>query len=112
MREKTVEDYLVERVEALGGEIRKVKWVGRRKAPDRRVMLPGRGCWVELKAPGKKPDRGQAREHKRMRDCGDVVLVIDSKELVDLHFPLGAQYGGGSYQIYGEPVQPKIILDV
>ena len=34
MRESTIEDYLVERVKALGGEVRKVKWIGRHGAPD------------------------------------------------------------------------------
>lgn len=40
MRESQIEKYLVERVTALGGEVRKVKWIGRRGAPDRLVMLP------------------------------------------------------------------------
>jgi hypothetical protein len=39
MRESTIEDYLVERVKSLGGEVRKVKWIGRHGAPDRLVML-------------------------------------------------------------------------
>ena len=29
MRESTIENYLVERVKAMGGEVRKVKWIGR-----------------------------------------------------------------------------------
>lgn len=41
MRESDIENYLVKRVKALGGEVRKVKWIGRRGAPDRLVMLPG-----------------------------------------------------------------------
>jgi len=40
MRESTIELYLVEQVKALGGEVRKVKWIGRNGAPDRIVMLP------------------------------------------------------------------------
>ena len=40
MRESVIEQYLVDRVKALGGEVRKVKWIGRRGAPDRLVMLP------------------------------------------------------------------------
>lgn len=43
MRESDIEKYLVARVKALGGEVRKVKWIGRRGAPDRIVMLPARG---------------------------------------------------------------------
>ena len=42
MRESQIEKYLVKRVKELGGEVRKVQWVGRRSAPDRLVMLPSR----------------------------------------------------------------------
>ena len=42
MRESDIEKYLVKRVKELGGEVRKVKWVGREGAPDRLVMLPPR----------------------------------------------------------------------
>lgn len=88
MRERDIEDYLVKRVNAMGGEVRKVKWIGRRGAPDRLVMLPNwepspgnlyaRSCWVELKAPGEKAKPHQAREHERMRAMGQRVEVIDS----------------------------------
>jgi hypothetical protein len=92
MRERDIEDYLVKRVTAMGGEVRKVKWIGRRGAPDRLVMLPARsvrtdcGCynspaataWVELKAPGEKAKPHQAREHERMRAMGQRVEVVDS----------------------------------
>jgi hypothetical protein len=96
MRESKIEAHLVDEVAARGGEVRKVKWIGRRGAPDRVVMFPGGGIrglsqerqeaatvWVELKAPGKKPDPHQAREHERMRRMGQTVLVIDSIEGVD-----------------------------
>lgn len=83
MREKVIEQYLVARVVALGGEVRKVKWIGRRGAPDRLVMLPGKTLWVELKAPGAKAESHQLREHQRMRRMGQTVVVIDSPEGVD-----------------------------
>ena len=101
MRESQIEAYLVKRVKALGGEVRKVSWVGRRGAPDRVVWLPEDeirpyivdGCfvrkqvfsqiWVELKAPGVEPEPHQLREHGRMRAMGQTVLVIDSIEGVD-----------------------------
>lgn len=99
MRERDVEDYLVERVKALGGEVRKVKWIGRHGAPDRLVMLPpkteecpqygsvsrgdSRTIWVELKAPGEKVKPHQQREHERMRKMGQRVEVVDSFERVD-----------------------------
>lgn len=96
MRESDIEDYLVNRVKAMGGEVRKVQWIGRRGAPDRLVMLPGGGVrglsqetqrpstiWVELKAPGKKPTSLQLREHDRMREMGQRVVVIDSLKGVE-----------------------------
>lgn len=82
-RESDIEDYAVKRVKAAGGQIRKVKWIGRNGAPDRRIMLLWRCCWVEFKAPGEKPDAGQKREHDRMRAMGEDVIVIDSFEGVD-----------------------------
>ena len=82
-QEAKIEKYLCDRVKMLGGEVRKVKWIGRRGAPDRLVMLPRLTIWVELKAPGKVPEPHQAREHKRMRDMGQRVEVIDSMEGVD-----------------------------
>jgi len=79
MRERDIEQYLVKRVKAMGGEIRKTKWIGHAGAPDRLVMLPGRrAVWVELKAPGKVPTPRQIREHNRMRRLGELVEVIDS----------------------------------
>lgn len=105
MREEKIEAYLVRRVKELGGEVRKVKWLGRKGAPDRLVLLPearktvahdgpkGRtyhdrvrpacAVWVELKAPGKVPDPIQVREHERLRAYGQRVEVIDTLEGVD-----------------------------
>ena len=97
--EGAVKAYLKARITALGGEIRFVKWLGRRHAPDCRVMFPGGrivcpgdlgetyNCWVETKAPGKRPRPGQAREHKRMREMGEIVLVLPTKEDIDREFP-------------------------
>jgi hypothetical protein len=89
MRERDIERHLVRLVKELGGEVRKVQWIGRRGAPDRLVMLPPEHwrlldsavvgtVWVELKAPGVKPDPYQSREHERMRKMGQRVVVIDS----------------------------------
>lgn len=92
MRESLIEKHLVKRVKALGGEVRKVQWIGRNGAPDRLVMLPDSGpgngvfnnsWWVELKATGKLVDEHQAREHERMRKMGQRVVVIDSIEAVE-----------------------------
>jgi hypothetical protein len=95
MRERDIERHLVKRVKELGGEVRKVQWIGRVGAPDRLVMLPplgdidshfyrrARSFWVELKAPGEKPRASQLREHERMRTMGQRVVVIDSIEGVE-----------------------------
>ena len=83
MRESTIENYLVERVKAMGGEVRKVKWIGRHGAPDRLAMLPGLTLWVELKAPGEKAKPHQVREHERMRKMGQHVVVLGAIEQVD-----------------------------
>lgn len=83
MRERDVERHLVKRVKEMGGEVRKVKWLGRVGAPDRCVMLPGRLIWVELKAPGKKARMNQVLEHERMRAVGQRVLVIDNIEAIE-----------------------------
>lgn len=111
-RESHIEDRLVKRVKEMGGEVRKVKWIGRSGAPDRLVMLPekttkpsggfggklladmsyrpGQTIWVELKAPGKAAkfpssphERAQHREHERMRKMGQRVEVIDSYEQIE-----------------------------
>lgn len=84
MRESLIEKHLVDRVKELGGEVRKVKWIGRRGAPDRVVWFAdGREIWVETKAPGEQPEPHQAREHKRMRMMGRRVEVVDSLERVE-----------------------------
>lgn len=83
MRESTIERHLVQRVKALGGEVRKVKWIGRNSAPDRIVMLPENSFWAELKAPGEKPTKAQSREHERMHKMGQRIEIIDSLERIE-----------------------------
>ena len=102
MHERDIEKHLVKRVKQLGGEVRKVQWVGRVGAPDRLVMLPWTAwlctesreqpptIWVELKTPGllatfpnNAHERAQHREHERMRAMGQRVVVIDSIEGVE-----------------------------
>ena len=83
MKEKTIESYLVAKVKAMGGEVRKVQFPSHRGAPDRLVMTPHGTAWVELKAPGKKPEAHQAREHEAMRAMRQLVFVVDSFVGVD-----------------------------
>ena len=84
MLERDIEAHLVEGVKRLGGVAYKFTSPGRRNVPDRLCVLPGgRVVFVELKAPGKKPTAGQAREHRRLWDLGFPVRVCDSIEAVD-----------------------------
>lgn len=99
MREAVIERYLCEQVKAIGGIAYKFTSPAHRSVPDRLVLTKGLKVgvdfvdgtasfdpgivFVELKAPGKKPTPGQLREHKRLRDLGFRVEVIDSKEGVD-----------------------------
>lgn len=100
LKERDIEKYLVKRVKELGGEIRKVQWVGRVGAPDRVVMVPKSfaqlkagdlpSVWVELKNPetiktfpANAHERAQAREHERMRKMGQRVEVVGTIEQVD-----------------------------
>ena len=100
MRESKVEKYLIKRVKELGGEVRKLQWIGRSHAPDRLLLLPwadrircatglsfldmrANHPLVELKAPGIKPNEGQLREHERLRNAGFIVLVLDTIEKID-----------------------------
>lgn len=96
-RESEIESYLTAMVVQRGGEVRKVKWLGRNGAPDRLIMfpaekltetltIPGSHVFVELKRPGEKPRPNQLREHERLRACGFIVLVVDSYEGVDALF--------------------------
>ena len=84
MRESRIEDYFVRQVELAGGDTRKVEWIGRRGAPDRLVLWPGRINWVELKKPlTPQAQDYQKREHDRLRAAGQVVLVLATIEQID-----------------------------
>lgn len=105
MRESTVETHLRKRATAAGALVRKMIWPGHRGAPDRIVIWkspslaihekdtfqglivnrPALVDFVELKAPGKKPDPHQEREHAKLRAAGCMVIVLDSIEAVDLY---------------------------
>lgn len=83
IRERDIEKAFTAKVKAAGGEIRKVKWIGRKGAPDRVVMLNGTVWWIEFKAPGERPSAQQASEHRRMKKMGMRVVVIDRFAEVD-----------------------------
>ena len=81
MRESDIEAALRGGVALLGGIAYKFVSPGRRGVPDRLVVMPnGVTVYVELKAPGEKPEPHQEREHQRLRERGHRVYVIDSLE--------------------------------
>ena len=82
--EKTVEKYLENEIERLGGLCVKFPPLFFRGFPDRIVLLPGAViAFVETKDTGKKPRPIQERVHAKLRKLGFRVEVIDSKEGVD-----------------------------
>lgn len=116
IRERDVVAYFKKRVKELGGEVRKVRWEGRRGAPDNRVMLPRssltRAFWVEFKAPGLLPEPHQLREHTRMRRLGERVEVVDSYLVADLVLGLEHRVYGKMQRLAGaaECGPEKLIL--
>lgn len=84
--EGRIEGYLRRRVKEEGGEIRKLRWIGRRGGPDDLIWFSGgRLAFVECKAPGEEVDwrSVQGREIRRMHDDGLEVYVVSSFEQVD-----------------------------
>lgn len=85
MRERDIEAYLVKEVKARGGEVRKLRWIGRRGAPDRLVLLPNCApLMLELKAPGRKVTAQQMVEIMRLNDLNMTAGWADSLEAIDV----------------------------
>jgi hypothetical protein len=88
MKEATVEQYLVERVEARGGTAEKVRTIGTRGFFDRLVVMPiGRVFFVELKRP--RGGRLSPHQQKRIglyRALGARVFLIKTTAEVDAFF--------------------------
>ena len=81
MREKTLERHLAQAVKKSGGIALKFVSPGMAGVPDRLVLLPdGKICFVEMKAPGKKPTALQRLRYGQLRDLGFRVYVVDSME--------------------------------
>ena len=85
MSEKRVEYYLREQVHKHGGIALKNDALLRKGIPDRLVLMPGGwACFVELKAPGKKPTELQMLVMGQLDALGHRVCWIDSKVGVDV----------------------------
>lgn len=82
--EARVEDYLTERVEALGGLCWKFGAALRGGVPDRLVSLPWVGLLlVETKAPDGRLSKLQIAQHERLRAAGSEVHVASTRLQVD-----------------------------
>jgi hypothetical protein len=83
MREKEIEQKLVDTVKKHGGICPKFVSPGFSGMPDRIVLLPkGKFAFVELKAPNKKPRPLQVARHKLLMGLGFRVYVIDGMEQI------------------------------
>ena len=79
MRERVVESALVRKAEGRGVWAVKLTVLGHAGFPDRLCLAPGgRVVFVELKRPGGAPRALQRWVHRRLRDLGFRVAVIDS----------------------------------
>lgn len=83
MREKTIEQKLVNTVKSSGGIAPKFVSPGFDGMPDRLVLLPnGKIGFVEVKAPGKEPRPLQVARHELLRRLGFKVFVLDNPEQI------------------------------
>ncbi len=83
MREKQIEQKLVQAVRKSGGMSLKFVSPNFDGMPDRLILLPGgKIAFAELKAPGKKPRPLQLARHKTLTNLGFRVYVIDSAEQI------------------------------
>lgn len=88
MRESIIENYLVKFIKSYGGLCLKFSSPARRSVPDRICLLSNNAglalsfFFVECKATGQVASPAQEREHKRLRDLGYTVFVVDSKAQV------------------------------
>ncbi len=83
MREKQIEQSLVRAVKLHGGICPKFVSPGMDGMPDRLVLMPGgRIAFVEVKAPGRKPEPLQVRRHEQLRSLGFAVFVLDNPAVI------------------------------
>lgn len=81
MRERDLERYTTMVIKSRGGLALKFISPGHAGVPDRLVLMPGgKLCFMELKAPGRKPRPLQVRRIKQLRALGFKVYVVDGKE--------------------------------
>ena len=83
MREKQIEQNLVQAVRRMGGLAPKFISPGWAGAPDRLILLPGgRLAFVEVKAPGKTLRPLQVKRKGQLKALGFRVYVIDAPQQI------------------------------
>lgn len=91
--ESSLQDWACDRAAEAGWYHRKVKWAGRRNAPDNIFAKEGRVVFIEFKRTGETPRPGQEKEIKAMRDAGMEVYATDNPlRALDI---LGVSYATG-----------------
>lgn len=84
MRENKLEQKLVTTVKHMGGIAPKFVSPGFDGMPDRIVLLPyGMIGFVEVKVMGCKPRPLQLARHKKLRDLGFKVYVLDDEKQIE-----------------------------
>lgn len=83
--EGKIESYLRKAVKREGGKVRKIRWIGRRNAPDDLVDFGfPRVALVECKrSADTDPTDAQAREHRLLMADGWAVYVVGSPEQIE-----------------------------
>lgn len=78
MREREIEQKLIDAVKAQGGVCWKFVSPGMAGVPDRIILMPmGRIAFVEVKAPGESPRKLQLARHRLLRRLGFKTYVLD-----------------------------------
>jgi hypothetical protein len=89
--EKVIEEKVCDYAKSQGWLVYKFTSPARHAVPDRLLLRNGRVIFIEFKRGGEKPSPPQEREHKRLRDAGITVYVIDNvedgKRMIDAENP-------------------------
>ena len=83
-KEKNLEKRLHDQVVSRGGWTIKLSSYLVGGLPDRLCLFPGgKAAFVEVKETGKKPTKLQLLTHRRLKQLGFEVVVIDSSEKIE-----------------------------
>lgn len=83
MREREIEQKLIDAVKAQGGVCWKFVSPGTAGVPDRIILMPmGRIAFVEVKAPGERPRKLQLARHRFLWRLGFKTFVLDNPEQI------------------------------